>query len=124
LDEPSIKLIRREFPRAAAAGRISVSKRRQEDPVLRLVRTFEDSMTLDMVRNEYLLHLRIHELFADGEAVTSDLDGLNEWVYAELFLTPSSDPWLGLAPRDVYTALEGDGRIEPTAKVASRAGGQ
>ena len=29
---------------------------------------------------------------------TTDVDTLNEWVYAELFLTPSSDPWLGLAP--------------------------
>jgi hypothetical protein len=124
LDEPSIKLIRREFPRAADAARIAVSKSWQEDPVLRLVRTFEDSMTLDMVRNEYLLHRRVHELFADGEAVTSDFDGLNEWVYAELFLTPSSDPWLGLAPRDVYTALEGDGRTEPAVEVASSSGGQ
>jgi hypothetical protein len=124
LDEPSITLIRSEFPRAANAGRISVTKSLQEDPVLRIVRTFEDSMTLDMVRNEYLLHRRVHELFADGEAVTWDLDGLNEWVYAELFLTPSSDPWLGLAPRDVYTALEGDGRTEPTAEVASSSGGQ
>jgi hypothetical protein len=124
LDEPSIKLIRREFPLAGAAGRLAVSKSVQEDPVLRMVRSFEDSMNLDTVRNEYLLHRRIHEVFADGEPVTANFDGLNEWVYAELFLTPSSDPWLGLAPRDVYTALEGDGRTEPTAKVARSAGGQ
>jgi hypothetical protein len=39
-----------------------------------------------------------------------NVDTLNEW-YAELFLTPSSDPWLGLAPPDVYTALENDGQI-------------
>jgi hypothetical protein len=37
------------------------------------------------------------------------VDRLNERVYAELFLTPSSDPWLGLAPRDAYSALDGDG---------------
>lgn len=124
LDEPSIKLIRREFPRAADAGRFAISKGRLEDPVLRMVRSFEDSMSLDMVRNEYLLHRRIHELFADGAAVTATVDELNEWVYAELFLTPSSDPWLGLAPRDVYTALEGDGRTEPAREVASSAGGR
>ena len=51
-----------------------------------------------------------------GDATTADVDALNEWVYAELFLTPSSDPWLGLAPRDVYTALEDDGRAEPAAR--------
>jgi hypothetical protein len=124
LDEPSIKLIRHEFPRAVDAARISVSKSWQEDPVLRMVRTFEDSMTLDMVRNEYLLHRRIHEAFAEADAVTAAADRLNEWVYAELFLTPSSDPWLGLAPRDVYTALDGDGRTEPTTEVAGSAGGE
>ena len=46
-----------------------------------------------------------------GGAVSQDVDALNEWVYAELFLTPSSDPWLGLAPRDVYTALDGGGQF-------------
>ena len=30
-------------------------------------------------------------------------------VYAELFLTPSSDPWLGLVPSDTYTALRDGG---------------
>ena len=56
-----------EFPRAAVAARVAITKSRQEDPMLRMVRTFEDSMTLDTVRNEYLLHRRIHERFADGE---------------------------------------------------------
>ncbi len=88
-----------------------------------MVRSFEQSMTLDTVRNEYLLHRRIHEQFADGETTTADVDNLNEWVYAELFLTPSSDPWLGLAPPDVYTALENDGRTVPTGTVAIRPGG-
>lgn len=113
LDEASVALMRREAPPAADAARISISKSRQEDPILRVVKLFEDSMTLDTVRNEYLLHRRIHEAFAAGDAATTNnVDMLNEWVYAELFLTPSSDPWLGLAPRDVYTALEGDGRTE------------
>jgi hypothetical protein len=50
-----------------------------------------------------------------------DFDRLNEWVYAELFLTPSSDPWLGLAPRDMYTALDGNGQADGAGRVASRA---
>ena len=123
LDDASVAVMGREFPRAGLAGQLAVTKSRQENPVLRLVRAFEDSMTLDTVRNEYLLHRRIHERFADDKTPPADVDALNEWVYAELFLTPSKDPWLGLAPRDVYTALDNDGRTEPTAQVAGRPGG-
>lgn len=122
LDEASVAVVRREFP-AAVAMRVSTSKMKQEDPVLRMVRTFEDSMSLDTVRNEYLLHRRIHELLANSESGTMDFDMLNEWVYTELFLTPSKDPWLGLAPSDVYTALDGDGRVEPARQAARSHGG-
>ncbi len=120
LDDASVTVMRAEFPRAAEAGRQAVSKMRQEDPVLRVVRSFEESMTLDMVRNEYLLHRRIHDQFVEAPNEAADVDALNEWVYATLFLTPSTDPWLGLAPSDVYTALENDGRSEPATTVASR----
>ena len=37
------------------------------------------------------------------------LEDLNRRVYAELFLTPRSDPWLGLVPEATYTALTDDG---------------
>ena len=123
LDDASVAVIGREFPRAALAGRLAITKSFQENPVLRLVRAFESSMTLDTVRNEYLLHRRIHERFIENDVVTANIDPLNEWVYAELFLTPSSDPWLGLAPNDIYTALEQDGRTEAAAPVANRPGG-
>lgn len=122
LDDSSVAVVRKEFP-AAVAMRAAISKSRQEDPVLRMVRTFEDSIAVDTVRNEYLLHRRIHEKFGAKDAVTTDFEVLNEWVYAELFLTPSSDPWLGLAPNDVYTALENDGQTAPVAPVAEHAGG-
>src|SRR5204862_5680066 len=117
----SMAVMRREFP-AAAAGHLAVSKSFQEDPVLRIVRAFESSIALDTVRNEYLLHRRVHEQFAEAAHLTADIDSLNEWVYAELFLTPSSDPWLGLAPQDVYTALEKDGRIEPNSAADTTGG--
>jgi hypothetical protein len=126
LDDASVAVMRAEFPKAADAGRQAYTKMVQEDPLLRVVRTFENSMTLDTVRNEYLLHRRVHERFveaaasAEATANIADVDTLNEWVYATLFLTPSADPWLGLAPRDVYTALDNDGRTEPAITVASR----
>jgi hypothetical protein len=123
LDGASIEVMRSEFPRAATAGKLAFTKRVQEDPLLRTVRLFEDSIALDTVQNEYLLHRRIHELFAEDADATADVDLLNEWVYAELFLTPSSDPWLGLAPPNVYTALENDGRTEEVRRISSRSGG-
>jgi hypothetical protein len=58
----------------------------------------------DTMWNEYDLHRRAHAWFANGEVV--DLQSLNERVYDELFLTPSSDPWLGLRSDSVFNALE------------------
>jgi hypothetical protein len=108
LDAASREVIRREHPTAVVAGARSASKAVVEDPLARLVRQFEQSISLDTVKNEYLLHRRIHDWFAAGEA-SADVNVLNERVYAELFLTPSSDPWLGLAPADAYTALDNGG---------------
>jgi hypothetical protein len=108
LGEASVGIIRGENPTAAEAGDRSESKRRQEDPLVRLVRSFEESMALDTVKNEFLLHRKIHEWFVNQD-VPREVETFNEKVYAELFLTPSSDPWLGLAPADAYTALDGGG---------------
>ncbi|HTN74569.1 MAG TPA: hypothetical protein VL096_04960 [Pirellulaceae bacterium] len=107
LDRASIELMRAQNP-AAAAGELSVTKARVEDPLLRMVRSFQSSIALDTVRNEYVLHRQLHEWFVASE-VPATLDPLNERVYAQLFLTPSSDPWLGLLPANTYTALKNNG---------------
>jgi hypothetical protein len=73
-----------------------------------MLENFASSAANDAVKNEYQLHRQIHEWFVAGSA-PGDFDALNERVYAELFLTPSSDPWLGLAPPDAYTGLVGGG---------------
>ncbi len=78
-----------------------------EDPLVKMVRNFQGAISLDTVRNEYTFHRQIHEWLA-GEPAPA-IDVLNERVYAQLFLTPSSDPWLGLMPADTYTALEDNG---------------
>jgi hypothetical protein len=108
LDAASVEVMRQERPTAFAAGALATSKRIVEDPILRLVRSFEEAIALDTVKNEYQLHRRVHEWYVAGEA-PADFDALNERVYAELFLTPSSDPWLGLAPAEAYTALNAGG---------------
>jgi len=55
-----------------------------------------------------MMHTKLHGWFATGR-VRGDVENLNERVYAELFLTPRSDPWLGLYSPDVYTALDNGG---------------
>lgn len=110
LDDASIALIRAQFPNAFAAGARALSKMRVEDPILARIGLLQRSIALDTVRNEYLLHRQLHGWLAQAPGI--DLESLNERVYAELFLTPSTDPWLGLAPPDVYTAIAGDGRRE------------
>ena len=39
-----------------------------------------------------------------------DLETFNARVYSELFLTPASDPWLGMSSVETYLALSG---VEP-----------
>jgi hypothetical protein len=78
------------------------------DALERAARSLERAIAEDTARNEYIFHAKIHEWFAAGD-MTTDVDKLNEKIYAELFLTPGSDPWLGLFPRDSYTAIENDG---------------
>jgi hypothetical protein len=110
LDTASRELIRSENPTAAVAGRLAITKSIVEDPLVRLVRSLENSIALDTVRNEYQLHRRIHQWLAEA-SYRPDVETLNERVYAEVFLTPSSDPWLGLAPPTVYTALPNGGVV-------------
>ena len=69
--------------------------------------SFQEALALDTVRNEYRLHIPIHKWFADGQAGSFEI--LNTKIYNELFWTPKSDPWLGLAATGSYTALDNDG---------------
>ena len=108
LDSSSKSLMRSKTVSAKEAARVAMSKARVEDPMLKVLVPFERSVAEDTVRNEYVLHAKLHGWMASG-TVPREVDALNEKVYAELFLTPSADPWLGLVPADAYTALEGNG---------------
>jgi hypothetical protein len=98
LDSNSIALIKRQNPMLP------------EKDMARLLQKFQESVALDTVRNEYMLHTKLYSWLLRDPA-RSDLDKFNEKVYAELFLTPRSDPWLGLVLADVYTALDNSGVI-------------
>ncbi len=98
LDERSIALIKRQNPALSDAE------------LARLLRKFQELIALDTVRNEYLLHSKLYTwLLRDPDR--NDVHKFNEKVYASLFLTPSSDPWLGLFSSDVYTALDNGGVV-------------
>lgn len=107
LDARSISLIKRKTQHAFMADG---SKTTPETALAKLLQKLEMNIALDTVRNEYLLHPKLHAwLFADKRR--DNLDALNEKVYAELFLTPASDPWLGLFSAETYTALENGGIV-------------
>lgn len=81
---------------------------RKTDPLAPVLAQFETAIARDTVRNEYLLHTQLHQWFIQGDS-TRTVDRLNARVYANLFLTPHADPWLGLMPENAYSAIEGDG---------------
>jgi hypothetical protein len=98
LDKGSIAFITRQ----------NESLRANEALLSRTLQNLEQYLALDTVRNEYMMRTKLHGWFATG-MVLGDVERLNERVYAELFLTPRSDPWLGLYTPDVYTALDNGG---------------
>jgi hypothetical protein len=104
LDATSIELIRRQTNRLFA---------KEESPDTRLnnmVKKLQQSLALDTVRNEYLLHTTLHA-WLTTDASRQNVDDLNEKVYAQLFLTPRSDPWFGLYSADTYTGLDNGGVV-------------
>jgi len=100
LDERSISLIKHQNPDLT------------EQQLAQLLPKFQDLIALDTVRNEYLMHTRLYTWLVK-DPVCDDVEKLNEQVYAKLFLTPNSDPWLGLFSADVYTALDNAGVVKP-----------
>jgi hypothetical protein len=107
LDVRSISLIKRQTQNAFMADG---SRTTSEAALANLVQKLQMNIALDTVRNEYLLHPKLHAwLIADRRR--DNVDALNEKVYVELFLTPASDPWLGLFSAETYTALENGGIV-------------
>jgi hypothetical protein len=114
LDAASVALVEQKFPTAKQAAKLAISKRFVESPLLKMIREFNITAALDTVRNEYLLHRQLHQWFA-SEAIYS-VDGLNSRVYAQLFLTPDADPWMGLMSEGVYSALENGGVVQSASR--------
>jgi hypothetical protein len=102
LDKDSIALIRRQ---SSGEQKTQLT----DEQLSNLVRRFEHFLAFDTIRNEYTMHARLHAWLAGRFMWRMDVEQLNEKVYKDLFLTPSSDPWLGLYSPDTYSALENGG---------------
>jgi hypothetical protein len=70
----------------------------------RMITTLESSCVADARLNETRLRPAIRSWLVADPSLPFDPDRLTDRVYAELFLTPASDPWLGLEP-GVYTGM-------------------
>ena len=93
LDQRSLSLILRQ------------NRSLQNYQVGRMISRFQESIALDTVRNEYVMHPTLYGMMS-SESDRADLEKFNELVYMLVFRTPNSDPWLGLLSSDVYTAIE------------------
>ena len=96
LDERSVSLIKRQ------------NRSLRDNEMWSLIRKFQESIAMDTVRNEYMLRRNLYGTMSTP-TTRADLEKFNEWVYSGVFLTPSSDPWLGLLSPDIYVAVENGG---------------
>ncbi len=101
LDKDSISLIRRQ-------NSLELGSAPNEEQLSRIVGNFEKYLALDSVRNEYTMHSMLHAWLSSG-MIDTEIERLNARIYKDLFLTPNSDPWLGLYSPDTYTALDNGG---------------
>ncbi len=97
LDEKSIAFIRAQ----------TAENNLTEKQFTSLISKFEMLLSLDTVRNDFLLRPTL--LVWLNKNLDKNADALNKKVYDELFLTPNEDKWLGLYAPDIYTALDGNG---------------
>lgn len=105
LDALSLNLIRRQTQKLLAGE----SEKTRETTLTNLVQKLEKNIALDTVRNEYLMHTKLYAWLIGDRSL--DIESFNKKVYSELFLTPATDPWLGLFSVDTYMALQNGGVI-------------
>jgi hypothetical protein len=106
------------LPTAQRALPVAASKAMVETPMMRAFANLSETVLLDTVQNNYMRRTKILAFLAESRS--TPLSQINDWVYASIFLTPRQDPWLGLAPPDVFTAIDNNGERVPTVLSASR----
>ena len=78
------------------------------------------SVRQDTAKNALELYPRVHAELASRarDRVSLDFADVDVWVYASLFETPATDPWLGLVNPTVYTGLDDGGLAVDTSRTA------
>jgi hypothetical protein len=113
-DEAAWKKLAANVPSQLDANSLSLMQRKLDpkstQSLMTVAQQFQQNMAMDTVRNEYLLHSQIHQWFMGGNV--GDFTTLNQRVYSQLFLTPKSDPWLGLNPQESFAAIEQNGILK------------
>jgi hypothetical protein len=113
-DEAAWKKLAANVPSQLDANSLSLMQRKLDpkstQSLMAVAQQFQQNMAMDTVRNEYLLHSQIHQWFMAGDV--GDFTALNQRVYSQLFLTPKSDPWLGLNPQESFAAIEQNGILK------------
>ena len=119
LDGEAGRAVAERGPPAAVAGRLAMTKMIVETPMMKLVRNLSRVIREDSVRNEYYLHVQIHNWFV-GERPVPERETLVSRVYADLFLSPLNDPWYGLSQPDVFSAIQNNGQIGTVTQNSGR----
>lgn len=107
LDDASRALVRRLAPTDWARE----PRPLDDEAILAGIASLESLVAADTEANETTLREQIHFWF-DSQAPLPDFAALNERVYRELFLTPATDPWLGMSTPGVFTGLPRDGIVK------------
>lgn len=81
-----------------------VAEMHEEDNADVVLKNLIQSVSLDTVKNHFGMRRTLHEWLSKSDA-DRDEEALTQRVYADMFLTPLDDPYLGLIPRDRFAAL-------------------
>lgn len=82
----------------------------QNAAMQRMTEQFRRTVAQDTVLNRDSLRRTALQWLRES-GLRFDVNQFNERVYAELFLTPLDDPWMGLVPEDAYAGLDGEGLV-------------
>jgi hypothetical protein len=105
LDAQSLALVARLHDAGPAEQRATPSE------LAAVIARLEQHILADTALDQFVLRQQIRKHIV--AAAETELTALNAWVYSEVFVTPRTDPWLGLLPRTEFTGVPGDGVVMP-----------
>ena len=100
-------------PAARALIRAKLGADQDPERFASMIDNLERSIAGDTALNELVLRPRLRQWFVD-DRIPTDLGELTELLYAELFLTPLDDPWMGMANIAFWPAIDHGGMTVPS----------